>query len=146
MERGKKICNALKSIRSDIAEANDIDYTPAECNHEGDCAGTCPKCESEMRWLEQQLRLRQRLGKAVVIAGMSLSLGTLASCNIIGGQPNGYLDDNPPIDSSETLRGKMPARPEIEQEGDTARTDTLCEIEQLAGDVVMPVPEQKPTK
>ena len=80
MKRGKHICETLRGIRSEIARANEIDYTPRECHHEGDCAGTCPACESEMRWLEGQLRLRQSLGKAVTIAGLSLGLASLASC------------------------------------------------------------------
>ncbi|MBO7609149.1 MAG: hypothetical protein J6S96_02965 [Muribaculaceae bacterium] len=80
MERGKIICETLKGIRQEIAQANEIDYSPTQCRHEGDCAGTCPKCESEMRWLEGQLRLRKSLGKAVTIAGLSLSLASLSSC------------------------------------------------------------------
>ena len=80
MKRGKQICETLKGVRSEIARANEIDYTPRECHHEGDCAGTCPACESEMRWLEGQLRLRQSLGKAVTIAGLSLGMASLASC------------------------------------------------------------------
>lgn len=80
MKRGKIICESLKAIRRDIAVANDIDYQPTECTHEGDCAGTCPKCESETRWLERQLRTRQALGKAIIIAGLSVALGTTSSC------------------------------------------------------------------
>ena len=38
MKNGKKICETLKRIRLDIARANGIEYTPCECNHEGDCA------------------------------------------------------------------------------------------------------------
>ena len=60
MKRGKRICETLKGIRREIAEANEIDYQPAECTHEGDCAGTCPKCESETRWLERQLYAHAR--------------------------------------------------------------------------------------
>lgn len=81
MKQGKHICETLKGIRRDIAEANEINYQPAECHHEGDCAGTCPKCEQETRWLEKQLRARQALGKAVTIAGLSMALGTLSSCH-----------------------------------------------------------------
>ncbi|MBR5086581.1 MAG: hypothetical protein IKX31_06210 [Muribaculaceae bacterium] len=81
MKRGKRICETLKNIRREIAVANEIDYNPTECNHEGDCAGTCPKCESETRWLERQLRNRQALGKAVTIAGLSVALGAMSSCN-----------------------------------------------------------------
>ncbi len=81
MKRGKKICETLKGIRRDIAIANEIEYNPTECHHEGDCAGTCPKCESETRWLERQLRARQALGKTVAIAGLSMALGAMSSCN-----------------------------------------------------------------
>ena len=59
MKQGKQICDRLKAIRSEIAQANEIDYTPIECDHQGDCDGTCPACEKETRWLERQLRLRQ---------------------------------------------------------------------------------------
>ncbi len=79
MKPGKKICETLKAIRNDIAKANEIDYTPTPCDHEGDCAGTCPACESEMRWIERQLRVRQALGKAVTIAGVSMALSFGAS-------------------------------------------------------------------
>lgn len=79
MKPGKKICETLKAIRSEIANANEIDYTPTPCNHKGDCAGTCPVCESETRWLERQLRVRHALGKAVTIAGVSVALTVAAS-------------------------------------------------------------------
>lgn len=92
MKRGKRICETLKGIRREIAEANEIDYLPAECTHEGDCAGTCPKCESETRWLERQLRSRQALGKAVTIAGLSVALGAMSSCNLIGQRTAGAVE------------------------------------------------------
>ena len=79
MKRGKQICETLKGIRSEIARANGIDYHPTECTHEGDCAGTCPKCESELRWLERQLSLRRKLGKAVKVAGVILAVGAIAT-------------------------------------------------------------------
>ena len=78
MTYGKKICETLKAIRSEIASANDIDYTPTPCNHKGDCEGTCPVCEGEMRWLERQLINRKALGKTVAIAGLSLALSGMA--------------------------------------------------------------------
>ncbi len=83
MKQGKSVCNTLKQIRLDVARANGIDYVPAPCNHKGDCAGTCPACESEVRWLERQLRLRQQLGKAVTIAGLSLGVSALTGCTQI---------------------------------------------------------------
>ena len=78
--RGKKICKALKEVRMQVAKANNIKYAPTECHHEGDCAGTCPKCEAEVRWLEQQLQLRRQLGKAVVVVGVSMGLAALTAC------------------------------------------------------------------
>ena len=80
MKRGKRICNTLKEVRIQVAKANDIKYAPTECHHEGDCAGTCPKCEAEVRWLEQQLQLRRQLGKAVAVVGVSMGLAALTAC------------------------------------------------------------------
>ena len=113
MTKGKAICKALKSVRKRIAEANEIDYQPRECHHEGECAGTCPACEAEVRYLERQISLRRCAGKAVVIAGLSMSLGTLAGCNIF--QPSGMVEkDNPTTnvsgnDSIEELAGYVEA-------------------------------------
>lgn len=87
MKQGKHICETLKAIRQEIANANDIDYSPTPCNHNGDCAGTCPVCESETRWIERQLRTRQALGKAVTIAGLSLAMSGItgtASASSLG--------------------------------------------------------------
>ena len=85
MRNGKHICNALKAIRLDIARANGIAYAPLECHHEGDCSGTCPACESEMRYLEREIARRRSNGKAALIAGVSLGLMTLSatSCDQI---------------------------------------------------------------
>ena len=80
MTRGKAICKALKSVRKRIAEANEIEYQPRECTHEGECAGTCPACEAEVRYLESQLNLRRKVGKAVVITGLSIGVGVIAGC------------------------------------------------------------------
>ena len=71
MARGKQTCKILKEIRRQIAEANGIEFITSECRYKGDCLGTCPKCESEVRYLEQQLRARSLAGKAVVLAGIS---------------------------------------------------------------------------
>lgn len=71
MTRGKQTCKILKEIRRQIAEANDIEFVVSECRYKGDCLGTCPKCEAEVRYLEQQLRVRSLAGKAVSLAGIS---------------------------------------------------------------------------
>ena len=71
MARGKQTCKILKEIRRQIAEANGIEFVTSECRYKGDCLGTCPKCEAEVRYLEQELRARSLAGKAVAIAGIS---------------------------------------------------------------------------
>ena len=81
MKRGKKICKTLKEIRLQVARANDIPYEPTECKHKGDCLGTCPKCEEEVRYIEQQLDVRRMLGKAVKVAGVSVGIAALAACH-----------------------------------------------------------------
>ena len=58
--KGKKRCKILKEIRRQIAENNDIEFITSECKHQGDCLGTCPKCEAELRYLERELEKRQR--------------------------------------------------------------------------------------
>ncbi|MDE6264509.1 MAG: carboxypeptidase-like regulatory domain-containing protein, partial [Paramuribaculum sp.] len=45
----------------------------SECRYKGDCLGTCPKCEAELRYLEQQLRARSLTGKAIALAGISVA-------------------------------------------------------------------------
>ena len=80
MRRGRKICDELKAIRQRIADDNGIEYSPAECTHEGECAGTCPRCESEVRYLEGELRRRSGMGQAIVIGGLTLGLSAFGSC------------------------------------------------------------------
>lgn len=82
--KGKEKCKALKEIRQKIAEQNDIAFAVSECTHQGDCKGTCPKCEAELRYLERELAIRQNLGKAVVVAGISVGIcAPLTACNPI---------------------------------------------------------------
>lgn len=53
---GKDKCNVLREIRKRIAEKYGLTYQPTECHHEGDCAGTCPKCDAELQDLQRQLK------------------------------------------------------------------------------------------
>ena len=67
---GKKKCRILKEIRQKIADENDIPYVTHECRYQGECKGTCPKCESELRYLEKQLAARAAAGKRIAIAAL----------------------------------------------------------------------------
>ena len=78
MNKSKITCETLKAIRKQVADANGIVYTPAKCDFEGVCAGTCPACESEREYIENQLSLKRKTGNIVKIAGLVTSLTTLA--------------------------------------------------------------------
>ena len=79
---GKQKCKILKEIRRQIAAQNDIRYVIEECMHQGNCRGTCPKCEWEVRMLESELEKRRKSGKKVVLAGISAGF-LLTSCSPI---------------------------------------------------------------
>ena len=71
---GKEKCRILKEIRAEIARQNDIEWVVSECKHQGNCKGTCPKCEQELRQLEKALARRESLGKRVAVVGVSASI------------------------------------------------------------------------
>lgn len=98
MRNGKKICETLKQIRLDIARANEIEYTPCDCNHEDDCAGTCPTCDNELMYLEREIAKKRLLGKAVIVGiGLGIASLSLTSCMSSSSQRT----DATPADSTE---------------------------------------------
>ena len=86
---GKSKCKILKEIRREIARNNDIAFITSECTYQGDCTGTCPKCEAELRYLEQELKKRQAAGKAIAVAGIAAAL-------VVGSTGCGLSHLNPP--------------------------------------------------
>ena len=74
MTKGKSTCKLLKSIRQQIADANGISYQPKECHHKGDCTGTCPACEAEIRYLERELKARKGNGFGMKVAGIAAGI------------------------------------------------------------------------
>ncbi len=80
MNKGKSVCNVLKGVRRAVADANGIKYEPAECGFEGECRGTCPACEAEVRYIERELKLRRLAGRAVTVAGIALGAVSLSAC------------------------------------------------------------------
>ena len=79
--RGRNICDTLKAIRKEIADANGIEYSPEECHFKGECRGTCPKCEQEVKDLEYELRLRQMAGTAIKVAGVAAGIVAMTACS-----------------------------------------------------------------
>ena len=129
MAKGKQTCKILKEIRKQIAAENDIEFVTSECTYKGDCKGTCPKCEAEVRYLERELEKRQRMGKAAVFAGMSLgTLFAATSCNH-------------PV--PEPLAGEVMHTPDsTEMPNDSISNDSIpSDAYLLEGDVMAPVPD-----
>ena len=124
--KGKQTCKILKEIRKQIAAENDIEFVTSECTYQGDCLGTCPKCEAEVRYLERELEKRQRMGKAAMFTG--LAVGTLfatTSCDRIIPQP---------------LEGDVARIPDsTEMTNDSIPSDNEPFL--LEGDVLAPVPD-----
>ena len=98
MAKGKSTCKLLKSIRQQIADANGISYQPKECHHKGDCAGTCPACEEEIRYLEHELKARKGNGFGMKVAG--IAAGICATVMPMTAAAQGVKPDstaNPPV-------------------------------------------------
>lgn len=134
MTKGKSICNVLKTIRKQVADANEIKYEPRECHHEGECRGTCPACEAEVRYIEQQLNIRRQLGKAVVVMGISAGLAGLTSCtnctNIINRPYEGYVaTDSLWMEDMESTNGAMTV---------DANIDSIDSIEKVPSSIQAP--------
>ena len=126
MAKGKQTCKILKEIRKQIAAENDIKLVIEECTYQGDCKGTCPKCEAEVRYLERELEKRQRMGKAAIFAGMTIGTAiTAASCGPLISPPNGMMEN--PRDSIVAA--------------DTIRNDSVEKPVLLEGEVMAPVPD-----
>ena len=101
MGTGKEVCLILKGIRQKIADANDISYQPKECHHKGDCTGTCPACEAEIRYLERELKARKGNGFGMKVAG--IAAGICATVMPMTAAAQGVKPDstaNPPVQTT----------------------------------------------
>lgn len=83
---GKEKCEFLKEIRKNIAEEYNIPYNPSECKHEGECSGTCPKCEAELKYLTEEIDKKRAAGVEVNISpNLSELLGITHDENFLNG-------------------------------------------------------------
>ena len=53
---GKEICNYLRNLRIELANANQIPFVSEKCPSVGPCAGTCEKCDRESRYLFEKIQ------------------------------------------------------------------------------------------
>ena len=134
MKRGKYICKELKTVRRKIAEENDIPLEIKECTYEGPCRGTCPRCEAEVRYLENSLAHRLKMGKVATIAGLTLGL---ASCggSSVETQRAASLENNG-TNSATQRTASLPSEPE--------GPETSIEVPDVGGLEVVGVVEELP--
>lgn len=139
---GKEKCRILKEIRRKIADENDIPFVTEECTHKGNCRGTCPRCESELRYLEKQLARRTAVGKTVTLAALCTGMALTASgcapvviSHIAGGE-NDLSGAVPYTDVIET--------PEPDIEVETGEVDWPGDEVELTGEAA-PYEEDEPS-
>lgn len=65
--KGKDKCELLKDMRRQIAKACKIEYEPKSCDFEGDCSGYCPVCDSESKWLLEEIRRKGYADKEICV-------------------------------------------------------------------------------
>ncbi len=146
--RGKEKCKALKEIRKQIAEKNDIEYAVSECTYQGECKGTCPKCEAELRYLERELEIRKGLGKVVAVTGISASVcAGLTACGPAEAVKDFVHDALNKVGIVEDIAGGM-QEPDVIM-GDVQIVEPTEEpteepVIEMDGDIQMPVEMETP--
>lgn len=141
---GKEKCRILKEIRQKIADENDIAYVTRECTYQGECRGTCPKCESELKYLEKQLAARAAAGKRIAIAalcaGMTFSMGGCAAIPNNKGKEDvedlaGAVEPTPEPDYTEVLDGEVGPDYYYDEAGDNAENAAADETTEAAKEI-----------
>ena len=114
--KGKEKCRILKEIRQKIADENDIPFVTAECKHQGDCRGTCPRCEAELQYLENELARRRAIGKRIVVAGLVASF-------TLSGTACSFEQTLPEADAGQETQTEEKEKPHIENSGAVVEED-----------------------
>lgn len=141
---GKRKCEVLKDIRRKIAESEGIKYAPAKCNHEGDCPGTCPRCEAEVEYLEKEIARKHgrsfRPAAAAVVGGL-LTASMVSSCIGCGPTP---LGGEPTMELVEpSMIGQERSFPVSIEEGDSTRWEDVkvTITEEMVGEYIIEWPD-----
>ena len=96
---GKDKCDTLREIRKSIAVANDIQFESQDCTHEGECSGTCPKCEEELGALEGEILARQMAGESTMLSGVAAGMVAQPASDDDRQEEHSFFDDLPFDDS-----------------------------------------------
>ncbi|MBR0155999.1 MAG: hypothetical protein IJM20_00570 [Clostridia bacterium] len=142
---GKTTCKTLKNIRKQIADANGIPFEVTECTYQGECPGTCPKCEAELKELDAALEEKRKRGEEVVIPDIEIPE---KGCKADGigpqnrGRPHGSLRGKFPAPPEEGPRGEVPSMRVDLTMPDGMRPIDPKFMKPLRGEVVMEKPQE----
>lgn len=104
----KERCKKLKAIRKKVADTIGVDLHQTECTYEGECKGTCPKCEKE----------EQILNKAIMGGTVAAAAVMLSACSLNDDVQSANNSSPSAIESIKGLFGKGEEEEEIELAGD----------------------------
>lgn len=79
---GKQVCEKLKQMRKQLAEANGIKMEFVDCPSTGPCAGTCERCDMEVRQLQEKLfKIKEEDRRYPQTKIVSQTVGNKPLCN-----------------------------------------------------------------
>lgn len=117
-------CKQLKEIRNNMANELGISLNQTECQNNGYCSGTCPKCQAEEKLLNDAIKKQQHKGntwkKKTMVAGLLVATSiSMSSCTLnsndnleLGGEA--VIDEN--IDYNNQLNGDVAWTEEDEEQ------------------------------
>ena len=105
MDANKEKCKYLKSIRKEMADKLGIDLRQQECTYEGECSGTCPKCEQEENTLNQAL-FKKGLAAASAIG---LAVGLTGCTPKTDMQTSGLVNMPRDVHTRQEMQTEIPA-------------------------------------
>lgn len=130
----KKRCEELKQIRKEIAEQNGIELHQQQCKYQGECTGTCPKCQQEEQILNRSLIQKVAMGTMVGASSLALLSGcTSPFSEPLAGATTALEEPTP----TELLVGEFDDSVEPTEEPEPTF--------ELSGDVEIYIPEETPT-
>ena len=140
---GKEKCRMLKQLRKKIAEENGIEYEVENCKFKGNCKGTCPKCEADLKDLTERIALKRvRQGLTGLGVG-SLALGLMGCTNVDG---KGAIVDSPvePTAIEQTEVSTLLGDVDVSLIDDTETEDLdVTDDNTISGDVVAVEPSDE---
>lgn len=130
MNKHREKCDHLKQIRKTVADSLGVDLKQTVCTYEGECSGTCPKCQQEEKVLSKAL-----LQGAAVAASTAI---LLAGCGTERIELNLDGDLGIPPFEEEMIDGNMtgPENYDDIQGGEDWNPELEIEEYELEGDVV----------